>query len=417
MNNFKKVSFLWTAALLLAFCGGNALATVVPGDAVVIPRVFNDSFASILTVNNSFPSLIDINDECAGPLGWANLHVWRFSSDGINPQEFENTDGFIVSAELTIRGSGDGEAGLQISPWWSPSVDGRFNVRTPDGEVAIFGGRLPFYSFTGSQGVSYVKGSTVTLTMIYQPNIDMIEASPATIEYIYNDGASYSSGQLPFDEGNPDEADPHGTYGILTPAQVGGHMQFNNMQGAGEGANLNVQWGNITFQDLGSVVATEDLSWGGVKALFRGYGTASQASQGDPGYSGSPFFRQARCSTASQTDIRGLVTAHESAVWSCLRLITRVRSKLSHIENEDPPAATASGCRDGYPSSATVIIAAHTNPANSLATAVTALYVPFLSIRRWKRRRNLLCALWAMAMTLGSCPRRRFFSFCSAPVP
>jgi len=269
MKNFKNAGFLLAAALLLVVCGGNAMATVVPGDAVVIERVFNDSFASILTVNNSFPSVIEINDEAAGPLGWANLHVWRFSDDGINPAEFSNTDGFVFSAELTIRGTGDGEAGLQISPWWSPLVDGRFNVRTPDGEVACFGGRLPFYSFTGSQGVTYVKGTTVTLTMIYQPNVEMTAAMPATIEYIYNDGVSYSSGPLPFDEGNPAEADPHGTFGILTPAQAGGHMQFNNMVGSGDGSNLDVMWGNITFQDLGTVVATEEQSWGGVKALFR----------------------------------------------------------------------------------------------------------------------------------------------------
>ena len=58
----------------------------------------------------------------------------------------------MFSADVTLSGTGDGEAGLQISPWWSPNVDGRFNVRTPDGEVACFGGRLPFYSFTGDQG-------------------------------------------------------------------------------------------------------------------------------------------------------------------------------------------------------------------------------------------------------------------------
>jgi hypothetical protein len=269
MKHANKLSILCAAALLLVAITGSALATDVPSSAVVVERVFNDSFASILTVNNSYPSLISINDECAGPLGWANLHVWRFSADGATAQEFANTDGFMFTSEVTINGTGNGEAGLQISPWWSPNVDGRFNVRTPDGEVACFGGRLPFYSFTGSHGVSYVKGTTVTLTMIYTPNVEMNEAMPATIEYIYDDGAVFSSGPLPFDEGNPGEADPHGLWGILSPAQAGGHMQFNDMVGAGDGANFNVQWGNTVFQDLGSVVATEDSSWGNVKALYR----------------------------------------------------------------------------------------------------------------------------------------------------
>ena len=268
MNKSNKLSILLAAALLLVAFAGNALATETPGTAVVLERIFNDSFASILTVNNSYPSMIDINDECAGPLGWANLHAWRFSTDGSTEMDFANTDGFSYSADVTISGTGDGEAGLQVAPWWS-EADGRFNVRTPDGEVAVFGGRLPFYSFTGSNGVSYVKGTTVRLTVIYRPNVEMNETMPATIEYIYNDGASYSSGELPFDEGNPAEADPHGTWGILSPAHVGGHMQFNNMVGAGDGANLNVVWGNIEFQDLGSVVATESATLDAVKALYR----------------------------------------------------------------------------------------------------------------------------------------------------
>ena len=268
MNTMNRFSILCVTALLLAVCAGTALATIVPTDAVVVPRIWNDSFASILTVNNSFPGLIAIDDQCAGPLGWANLHAWRFSSDGAVPQEFSNNDGFVFAADVTLSGNGDGEAGLQIAPWWSAS-DGRFNVRTPDGEVACFGGRLPFYSFTGSNGVSYVKGTTVRLTVIYQPTVDMDVNSPATIEYIYDDGVSYSSGPLPFDEGNPAEADPHGTWGILSPAFVGGHMQYNNMVGAGDGASFHVEWGNVGFQDLGTVVATEESSWGGVKALFR----------------------------------------------------------------------------------------------------------------------------------------------------
>ena len=78
-------------------------------------------------------------------------------------QLFANNGGFRFSADLTISGDGEGEAGLQISPWWSQLVDGVFNVRTTDGEIACFGGRLPFYSFTGSHGVTYVKGTTVRI--------------------------------------------------------------------------------------------------------------------------------------------------------------------------------------------------------------------------------------------------------------
>jgi len=261
----KQFKVLSLALLATAILVSGALATAIPSDAVVVERIWNDSFASILTVDVSYPGYIDINDEAAGPLGWANLHAWRFSENGTDPIEFDNLDGFAFYADLTISGTGDGESGLQIRPWWS-GADGRFNVRTPDGEVACFGGRLPFYSFTASNGVSYVKGTTVRLGMIYRTNPDMNEANPATIEYIYD---GISSGELPFDMGNPDEDPPHGLWGILSPAMAGGHMQFNNMSGSGEGSNFNVRWENIEFEDLGTVVSTEDTTMDAIKALYR----------------------------------------------------------------------------------------------------------------------------------------------------
>ena len=56
---------------------------------------------------------------------------------------------------------------------------------------------------------------------------------------------------------------------MLSPANAGGHMQFNDMASAGDGANFNVEWENIIFEDLGSVVPPRKATWGDVKALFR----------------------------------------------------------------------------------------------------------------------------------------------------
>jgi hypothetical protein len=265
MTRFAKLAVVVALATLSA---GAVLAAGVPNSAVVIPRVFNDSPFSILTVDNSYPSLISFTDEVVQPAGWANLHVWRLSQDGMSPMDFANIDGFAVGASVRISGAGNGEAGMQITPWWS-EADGRFNIRTPDGEVAVFGGRLPFYSFTANHGKSYVKGTWVHLTMIYRPTTDMDATNPATIEYIYNDGIAVSSGQLPFDEGNPAEDPPHGLWGILNYAHVGGYMQYNNMVGQPAGTAMTTEFCSFTFVDLGSVVSTEESSWGGVKALFR----------------------------------------------------------------------------------------------------------------------------------------------------
>ncbi len=265
MKNFAK--FLLVLALV-AVGAGTALAAGSPNSLVVLPRIFNDDPFSVLTITNNYPTGICITDEVVPPAGWANLHAWRFSQDGMTPMQFANNDGFAVGTSVRISGDGNGEAGLQITPWWS-EADGRFNLRTPDGEVAVFGGRLPFYSFTANHGKSYVKGTWVRLTMIYRPNQDMDATNPATIEYIYDDGIAVSSGQLPFDMGNPSEDPPHGLWGILNYAHAGGYMQYNNMMGQPAGTQMKAEYCGFTFVDLGAVVGIEETTWGDVKALFR----------------------------------------------------------------------------------------------------------------------------------------------------
>jgi hypothetical protein len=253
------------AALAAILVAGTATATVVPNSAAIFLRIFNDCPFSTVVDNNSYPSVIQITDtklECGS--GFANRHAWRFSQDGATAQLFSNNDGFKFDADLTISGTGEAEAGIGISPWWSPLVDGVFNFRTTDGEIACFGGRLPFYSFTGSQGVTYVKGTTVHVEIIYLPN-GLSEADPGTIEYKLDNGTMYTSGPIAFDMGNP--AEPYGLWGILDSATAGGNFQMFLQQGAAD-ASVTVTWGNITFTDLGTV-ATENATWGSVKSLFR----------------------------------------------------------------------------------------------------------------------------------------------------
>ena len=252
------------AAMLLALAA-SVFATPSPNSAVLITRVYNDCPASLLTTVNNYPAQIVIDDVNQGCVGFANLHVWRFSEDGSNPAVFSNGDAFRFCANLLITGTGQCEAGLQVRPWWSES-DGRFNVRTTDGEIACFGGRLPFYSFTGSHGLNYVKGNPIQLEIIYLPN-GLSMASPATIEYklVYG-GNPYTSGPLPFDEGNPAEDPPHGLWGILSPTYVGGHDQFFVGQ-SGPTGNARVEWNDICYEAL--IVAVEDKAWGTIKNMYR----------------------------------------------------------------------------------------------------------------------------------------------------
>jgi len=254
-----------TAALALALVASGALAAPNPNGANIKLRIFNDCPGSTIVTTNTYPALVSISDTNAGCVGFANLHNWRFSEDGgATPATFSNGDGFRFCANLVLDGTGQAEAGLQIAPWWS-EADGRFNVRTTDGEVACFGGRLPFYNFTASHGVVYVKGTSIYLECIYKPN-GLSAANPATIEYKLTYGGSFSSGPLAFDEGNPAEDPPHGRWGILSPAQVGGHFQFFLGQ-SGPAGSITASWRDICYEEKSVGVAP--TQWSAMKALYR----------------------------------------------------------------------------------------------------------------------------------------------------
>ena len=165
--------------------------------------------------------------------------------------------------QIVVSGSGDGESGLQVSPWWSHDVDGRLNVRTTDGEIAAFGGRLPFYSFTASQGLHYVKGTTIGVELAYHPN-GLSQDSPATIEYIVRMGGNeYTSGPLAFDEGNPGEG--YGSWGMLDDTRVGAHLQVFLTPGVS--TDVTATWSSILYNP--GPTATENTTWGNMKGLYR----------------------------------------------------------------------------------------------------------------------------------------------------
>jgi len=250
-----------------------AQAQLVPANsAVITTRIFNDDPNSTLTFTDTYPALINIDDSMLDGDGmdgeFANLHGWSLSTDNTTAASFNNNSGFSLSADLVIAGeaTSQGEAGLRISPWWSQDVDGRFNVRVNDGEVAAFGGRLPFYSFTAQHGVSYVKGTTITLGVVYDPN-ELTASCPATIEYtvVYAGACASgcSSGPLPFDQGNPAEDPPHGLWGILNDARVGGHFQ-PFLQPGDPTTQLEATWSNIEYTSgplLNSCPAVSSAGW------------------------------------------------------------------------------------------------------------------------------------------------------------
>ena len=250
-----------------ALAATTASATPIPNSAVLHTRVFNDCPISILNTTNLFPGLIQIDDQNASPpfcVGFANLHTWRFSTDGVNAIPFQNGDTFEYSSTLVLNGVGEG--GLSLSPWWSPDADGQFNVRTTDGEIACFGGRMPFFSFTAAFGLVYVNNTPIQLGISYIPNL-RTSASPAQIVYNLRYGSTnYTSGLIAFDQGNPAEDPPHGQWGALNPWYAGGHVKMF-VQTENQPHGMTATWSDIQY--LSGPTPVTPKSWGALKADYR----------------------------------------------------------------------------------------------------------------------------------------------------
>jgi len=271
-NGYSRIA---CAALFMLALAGSALATPAPNSAHLNLRTFNDCPLSTLTPTNAYPasiSILDVMDPAC--VGFANLHSWSFSEDGgATNSYFVNGSNFHMCADVALDGQGQGEGGLRFSPWWNDPppvasgpgpVDGRFMINGITGEIACFGGRLPFYSFTANFGITYTMGTTVHMEMTYLSH-SLTSADPATIQYQIVVGATtYNSPVLPYDEGNPAEDPPHGLWGCLHDATVGGYFQPH----ANTGAALACTWSNICFNNL-DIVPTQTSTWGRLKTLYR----------------------------------------------------------------------------------------------------------------------------------------------------
>lgn len=248
-NGPTPLAMLATLALVAGFAA-SASATPTPNSIKVFERVFNDCPISTVNTVNNYPTSVVMTDSWNGLcVGYANLHLWDFSGDaGATSLSFGNEAHYKFKATLTLSAaSGNVEGGIRLRPWWS-AADGRFNAKTSNGEIAVFGGRLPFYSFTaGPHFLTYVAGTPITMEIEYDRN-KLTSFSPASIVYrvTYN-AVTYSSGPLNFDQGNPSEDPPHGQWGALDPAYAGGYVQVNN---GSNGSGFSATWADVVFTNL-----------------------------------------------------------------------------------------------------------------------------------------------------------------------
>lgn len=267
MKRTGYISATLLACAALAALATGASATPNANGAVVVTRVFNDCPISTVTPTNNYPALVEVADSWdALCVGFANAHIWNFSADGgATSANLGNNGNYKFSSTVTLSGTGTVEGGIHLAPWWGPA-DGRFQARIPDGEVACFGGRLPFYSFTANHGVVYTAGTPIRMTIEYHAN-GLSAASPASIQYTVEYGPNtFSSPVLLFDQGNPAEDPPHGQWGSLEPTFAGGVVQMNN---GSNGHDYDAKWENNTFECLDCVTPTTKTTWGRMKTLYR----------------------------------------------------------------------------------------------------------------------------------------------------
>ncbi|MCS7191156.1 MAG: hypothetical protein NZ843_06100, partial [Fimbriimonadales bacterium] len=179
------------------------------------------------------------------PCGWANKHVWYITLDGVAPATFDpDTTGEFIEFEATLEmlpptplmnADRTVEAGLFLLErpvprfprevnnqgfWWA---DGLFMVANESaggigGEVAAFGGRIPFWA---GGGVRYT-GGPITLVFRYDGRRPLQDGR-VQYEIRYQGQTTTSPWLVTGDASSTFNNGPHG----LRMFRLGGYLQIN----------------------------------------------------------------------------------------------------------------------------------------------------------------------------------------------
>lgn len=185
------------ASLALGLAATTAMAAPnLTNGFVVNERVFNDFTTSTLNVTNNFPAIVQLDESGYADDGeggnFANRHDALASTDGgATPAQFDITDGFVISANVTLETGSAAprkEAGIRVNS--GISGDALFLVNSDAGEIVAFGGGAPFFIFSGS----YTPGDTIFMQMSYTPSGSF--GVPGKVEYVIDRGSGLESSGL-----------------------------------------------------------------------------------------------------------------------------------------------------------------------------------------------------------------------------
>lgn len=171
---------------IVASCGMAQASDISQANGVMFNnRVWNDFPGSTLTPVNTWPTAVGWNEQFAvGEVGnFANKHLAYLSTDGgTSAHQHHVAQGFTLSFTVNISAPNAlprKEGALQIEnprPALGFTDEGHMLVAS-DGEVAIFGGAMPFFSSnvpgswgsgsSGSSGGWYTLGQTAQVSFTY----------------------------------------------------------------------------------------------------------------------------------------------------------------------------------------------------------------------------------------------------------
>jgi len=163
--------------LALAVSAGSAFAADISlvNGTVMQNRVWNDFASSTLVSTNNYPAQVSWDESFpAGTTGnFANKHLAYLSTDGgATPLGLNVGQSWTLTTNIQIsapNASPRKEGALQIEnprPGLGYTDEGHVLVAS-DGEVAIFGGVMPFYTSNFTGGPWYSLNSISTLTLEY----------------------------------------------------------------------------------------------------------------------------------------------------------------------------------------------------------------------------------------------------------